>query len=185
MWIIFHFKLGPISITKSRRIRVTFLLPISGSWKFFPARPFHWSERKVFFILLLSSFGCAHLTSSSRSLASEKMWHLLFYLFFKSVYSSSLYLPRSCIMGSVVWVNKSPYSVWNHSSNQNRQQNNNLITEDRFDETDIYLWESWILLETEKIGRWGTGTRNRERDRGEGGGGVDRCRAAEVRRSDQ
>lgn len=34
MWIKFHFKLGPISITKSRKIRVTFSFRISGSWKF-------------------------------------------------------------------------------------------------------------------------------------------------------
>lgn len=44
MWIKFHFKLGPISITKSGKIRVTFSFRVSGSWKFFSTRLQKWRE---------------------------------------------------------------------------------------------------------------------------------------------
>lgn len=77
MWIKFHFKLGPISITKSRKIRVTFSFQISGSWKFFCL---HLQKGKSSLFFLLSSFGfrdndeAAHrdLTSKWRYPAFEK-----------------------------------------------------------------------------------------------------------------
>lgn len=54
MWIKFPFKLGPISITKSRTIRVTFSFRMSGSWKFTEVKGR--SSLSLFSFFHLSSF---------------------------------------------------------------------------------------------------------------------------------
>lgn len=113
MWIKFHFKLGPISITKSGKIRVTFLSRISGSWKFFSLCIQKWKEGPLSFFFFLP-LAVMKLHRFDLQIEPSSMWkrcHLYLFLY-RVKYNQKLHWSISSLffISRLSLVNQTVYS---------------------------------------------------------------------------